>query len=73
LLLLFILLPPMQVQVLYYDASGSSVETGKHSPSNSSLQEGCASWASDLLAAPLNTLLSAVQSRATRAGSSAVL
>jgi hypothetical protein len=56
----------MQVQVLYYDAPGS--------PSNSSLQEGWASWAhADLHAAPLNTLLSAVHPPATHAGSSAVL
>jgi hypothetical protein len=36
----------MQVLVLYYDAPGSFVETGRRSPSNSSLQEGWASWAS---------------------------
>jgi hypothetical protein len=46
----------MQVQVLYYDAPGSSVETGRRSLSNSSLQEGWASCASaGVLAAPPNT------------------
>jgi hypothetical protein len=34
------------VQVLYYDAPGSFVETGGRSTHNSSLQEGWASWAS---------------------------
>jgi hypothetical protein len=44
--LLLIVMPPMQVQVLYYDAPGSFVETGRRSLSNTSLQEGWASWAS---------------------------
>jgi hypothetical protein len=58
------------VQVLYYDAPGSFVETGRRSASNSSLQEGWASWASadfDNMTSVL-CLSRLVQSRSMRVG-----
>lgn len=60
----------MQVQVLYYNAPGSFVETGRRSATNSSLQEGWASWASADFDGLTGVLCFSrrVQSRSMRAG-----
>ncbi|WIA22399.1 hypothetical protein OEZ85_004705 [Tetradesmus obliquus] len=61
---------PPEVQVLYYNAPGSFVETGRRSATNSSLQEGWASWASADFDGLTGVLCFSrrVQSRSMRAG-----